>query len=482
MTSEESSSSRLALYRKYRSRSLKEVIGQPQVTDVLTKSLAKGQIAHAYLLTGPRGVGKTSIARILAHEINGLPYSDESTHLDIIEIDAASNNGVENVRELREKSHIAPVVAKYKVYIIDEVHMLSKPAFNALLKTLEEPPAHVVFILATTDLHKVPATIISRTQHYSFHSISLDDLVKHLRQIADAEKIKIDDEALQIIARRGDGSFRDSISILDQISIFADSKNSISVAKIQDVLGIPNSDLVNQLLKAVNDHEVSSVIDILSQFENQGVQADILTDQIIDQIRERLGTNGRNIKLLNSLIDVRASSQPQLKLLAILVAAARPKTAASRVAAPPRPTVIEAPVVIVEKPMEVRSTTIAKQTVKQPLEPKKPIDPKTLKEFSWTDLLAYSKEHSIALNSVLLGCDYILDGEHLKIFAVRKFNKTKLDQPKYLTQMREALEAIGCANLEVEVVAETKPPSDAKLAAVADLLGGAVEVKLEGDS
>ena len=147
-----------ALYRKYRSRSLDEVLGQDHVTNILRRALEQGKIAHAYLLTGPRGVGKTSVARILAHEINQLPYDEEASHLDIIEIDAASNNGVDDIRALREKAQVAPVSAPKKIYIIDEVHMLSKPAFNALLKTLEEPPAHVVFILATTDADKLPAT------------------------------------------------------------------------------------------------------------------------------------------------------------------------------------------------------------------------------------------------------------------------------------------------------------------------------------
>ena len=151
-----------ALYRKYRSRSLSEIVGQPHITAILERAIANGTTAHAYLLTGPRGVGKTSIARILAHEINRLPYRDESTHLDIIEIDAASNNSVEDIRDLREKVQIAPVSAPKKIYIIDEVHMLSKSAFNALLKTLEEPPEHAVFILATTDADKLPATILSR--------------------------------------------------------------------------------------------------------------------------------------------------------------------------------------------------------------------------------------------------------------------------------------------------------------------------------
>src|ERR1039458_6731605 len=150
-----------ALYRKYRPKTLTEVLGQEHITQTLEQALKQGRISHAYLFTGPRGVGKTSVARILAHEINGIPYKDDSANLDIIEIDAASNRRIDEIRELRDKVHIAPAVAKYKVYIIDEVHMLTREAFNALLKTLEEPPAHAIFILATTDAHKVPETISS---------------------------------------------------------------------------------------------------------------------------------------------------------------------------------------------------------------------------------------------------------------------------------------------------------------------------------
>src|SRR5215475_16134213 len=176
-----------ALYRKHRPKKLSEVIGQEHITKTLSEALKQGRISHAYLFTGPRGVGKTSIARILAHEINGLPYTDDSTHLDIIEIDAASNRRIDEIRDLRDKVNVAPTSAKYKVYIIDEVHMLTREAFNALLKTLEEPPAHVVFILATTEAHKLPETIISRTQRYSFKPGETTKVIDHLRAIAKQE-------------------------------------------------------------------------------------------------------------------------------------------------------------------------------------------------------------------------------------------------------------------------------------------------------
>src|SRR4051794_27778245 len=169
------------LYRKYRSKSLSEIIGQEHITQTLKNALEQGRISHAYLFTGPRGVGKTSIARILAHQINELPYEDDSPHIDIIEIDAASNRRIDEIRDLRDKVYIAPAIAKYKVYIIDEVHMLTREAFNALLKTLEEPPAHVVFILATTDAHKLPETIVSRTQRFNFKPVEKSQVVNHLR-------------------------------------------------------------------------------------------------------------------------------------------------------------------------------------------------------------------------------------------------------------------------------------------------------------
>src|SRR5579864_4942204 len=187
-----------ALYRKYRSKSFDEVVGQEHITKTLAQAIKSGRISHAYLFTGPRGVGKTSVARILAHEVNQLPYSGESIHLDIIEIDAASNRRIDEIRDLRDKVRITPTSAKYKVYIIDEVHMLTREAFNALLKTLEEPPAHCIFVLATTEAHKLPETIVSRTQRFEFKPIEAAQAAKHLGRIAKKEHIDISPPALEL--------------------------------------------------------------------------------------------------------------------------------------------------------------------------------------------------------------------------------------------------------------------------------------------
>ena len=193
------------LYRRERPLSLGEVIGQPQVTEPLMAALKAGKVSHAYLFVGPRGCGKTSVARILAHEVNGFSYEVEDDYVDIIEIDGASNRGIDNIRELREKAAIAPTMGKYKVYIIDEVHMLTKEAFNALLKTLEEPPEHVIFIMATTDAYKVPVTITSRAQTYTFQLASRQTMFDFLKSVCQKEKIKISDEALKLVVKRGGG-------------------------------------------------------------------------------------------------------------------------------------------------------------------------------------------------------------------------------------------------------------------------------------
>lgn len=275
-----------ALYRKYRSKTLDEVVGQQHITDTLKNALSKGAISHAYLFTGPRGVGKTSIARILAHEINQLPYDKESTHLDIIEIDAASNRRIDEIRELRDKVHIAPTSAKYKVYIIDEVHMLTREAFNALLKTLEEPPDHAVFILATTESHKVPDTITSRTQKFTFKPISADDVANHLLSIAKKENINISENALRAIAAHGYGSFRDSISMLDQLSGLG--KDTFNTDDVSFLLGLPNEESVENILASVGRNDTKQLFAALYTLREQGIDINQAARSLSTLIRNRL--------------------------------------------------------------------------------------------------------------------------------------------------------------------------------------------------
>ena len=312
-----------ALYRKYRSKSLDEVVGQEHITTTLKNALKTGKISHAYLLTGPRGVGKTSVARILAFEVNGLPYAESKAHLDIIEIDAASNRRIDEIRDLRDKVYILPTTAKYKVYIIDEVHMLTREAFNALLKTLEEPPEHVIFILATTEVHKLPETIISRTQHFSFKPITKASIVDHLRMIANKEKIAVEQDALELIAEHGDGSFRDSISLLDQAR---HTTNKLDTAHVERLLGIAPSNAMDKLEKALQKSDYLALVTELGDLRSEGFRPAEIAKQMSNRIRSKI-INGqqlthKDLGLLRDLLSVSASSQPEQLLELILLDAA----------------------------------------------------------------------------------------------------------------------------------------------------------------
>jgi DNA polymerase III subunit gamma/tau len=269
----------MALYRKYRSRDFDQLVGQDHVADSLNNALKQKRISHAYLFAGPRGVGKTSAARILARRINQLP-PETGDHLDIIEIDGASNRRIDEVRDLREKVHITPTSAQYKVYIIDEVHMLTTEAFNALLKTLEEPPEHVVFILATTEVHKLPETIVSRTQHYSFNPIAADQMIKQLVTIAKAEKIKIQPEALAIIAEASSGSLRDGISILDQVANLTDKE--IGASQVAELLGMASQAAVTELATLIAAHQPAETLKQLEKLVSAGISAGQLTKQLLN--------------------------------------------------------------------------------------------------------------------------------------------------------------------------------------------------------
>jgi DNA polymerase-3 subunit gamma/tau len=308
MGSNTSSASSRALYRKYRSQHLEDVVGQEHVTETLSSAIKAGSISHAYLFTGPRGVGKTSVARLLAFAINGLSYTPDAQHLDIIEIDAASNRGIDEVRDLRDKVHIAPTTGKYKVYIIDEVHMMTTPAFNALLKTLEEPPAHAVFILATTEVHKLPATIISRTQRHTFLPLSETAITDHLEAIAKKENITIDPSALRLIAEHADGGMRDALSMLDQVHTNSDA---IDDQLVQRVLGIAEEKRITNLLKAIEKGDDAAVIKQVDATYQAGIQATQLADQLITVVKQQ---KQMNIDFLEHLLEVAPAYSPKLQL------------------------------------------------------------------------------------------------------------------------------------------------------------------------
>ena len=316
-----------ALYRKYRSTTLDEVVGQEHITEALKSAIRSGKISHAYLLTGPKGVGKTSVARILAHMVNDLPYSEEP-HLDIIEIDAASNRRIDEIRDLREHVYASPASAKYKVFIIDEVHMLTKEAFNALLKTLEEPPEHVIFILATTETHKLPETIISRTQRFAFRPVALEKVITHLRNIADKEGISVEDEALELIAKHGEGSFRDSISLLDQAS---SSSGATTTSTVQSLLGQAPQEALESLFDSLRNGEHGKIVQKIEEMIGQGYEPSVVAMQISSQLRGEITgktasksglSTPKSLDLLAKLLDVPGSFHPTRSLELVLLQSA----------------------------------------------------------------------------------------------------------------------------------------------------------------
>lgn len=291
-----------ALYRKWRPQKFEDMVGQTAVTKTLKNAIIHHKTSHAYLFTGPRGTGKTSAAKIFAKAINCLNPQDgepcnecllckgitEGTIGDVIEIDAASNNGVEEIRDIRDKARYAPTQATYKVYIIDEVHMLSTGAFNALLKTLEEPPKNVIFILATTEPHKIPATIISRTQRFDFRRITNDEIIQRLRYILEQEEIAYEEEALSVIARCANGGMRDALSLLDQIISFSDDK--VSFEQAIQVSGSLTDDLMIEFVRLLTQQQAQAALLQLQDLLLLGKEASRLIEEWLEFSRDLLVT------------------------------------------------------------------------------------------------------------------------------------------------------------------------------------------------
>lgn len=316
-----------ALYRKYRSQTFSQLVGQEVVAKTLKQAVEQEKISHAYLFSGPRGTGKTSVAKIFAkamncpNQVDGEPCNNcyicqavtEGSLEDVIEMDAASNNGVDEIREIRDKSTYAPSLARYKVYIIDEVHMLSTGAFNALLKTLEEPTQNVVFILATTELHKIPATILSRVQRFEFKSIRTQDITAHIHHILEKEHISSEPEAVEIIARRAEGGMRDALSILDQ-ALSLTQGNELTTAISEEITGTISLSALDDYVAALSQQDVSKALDSLNLlFENGKSMTRFVTD-LLQYLRDLLvvQTGGENTHHSPVFMDNLALSQESL--------------------------------------------------------------------------------------------------------------------------------------------------------------------------
>ena len=320
-----------ALYRKYRPKTFEDVAGQEVIIRTLKNAVINDKISHAYLFAGPRGCGKTSIAKIFAKLVNckdsvdGMPCNKcvcctqtNEQNMDVIEMDAASNNGVDEIREINNKVNLVPSLGKYKIYIIDEVHMLTIGAFNALLKTLEEPPSHVIFILATTDPHKVPITILSRCQRFDLKKIPIENIYTRLKYICDNENIKIEDDAILEIARLGDGGLRDAIGILDQVVSYA--VDIVTLDDVHEVNGTISQENVFNLMKNVVEKNLTQVINTITEYSNKGKSIIKITEEIILFLRNAILANTTTLEDKNIYREINESisTEEMLNYISIL--------------------------------------------------------------------------------------------------------------------------------------------------------------------
>jgi len=456
----------MSLYRKYRPKDFPGLIGQEHIKVTLLNAIKAGNIAHAYLFTGPRGTGKTTTARLLAKAINAETMTEDGRFdgseiaeeidagrlIDVIEIDAASNRGIDEIRDLREKINYAPTRAKNKVYIIDEVHMLTKEAFNALLKTLEEPPAFVYFILATTEINKVPETIISRCQRFDFRRITEDVLVKHLKQVAQIEEIEAEEEAIRIIAKHARGGARDALTLLEQIT----SGGKLETERVKTVLGISNYSVCEEILNLLDAGKTSDAALNLEQAFQAGVDLVQFNRDILDFLRQklleavRLDDHGRTARLIDLIGYFQESYEKQkfsyIPELPLEVAIAKAGLKRELI----RPEKIIRKEAAAEsanrKPREdtAQSTTgeepglsTAAESVKKNFEP---VMDAALADFmkAWPAIME-RVQVPLAKRCLMAGRPLNLSGNNLELGFGNNFNKDKLFVPEMLAEVEKAI-------------------------------------------
>ncbi|MDQ5944478.1 MAG: polymerase subunit gamma/tau [Patescibacteria group bacterium] len=466
--------SRSALYREYRPADLSDVVGQEHITRLLEASLEQQKLSHAYLFTGPRGTGKTSVARILARRVNELPADTGlESELDIIEIDAASNRGIDEIRALREKIATAPSRLKFKVFIIDEAHMLTREAFNALLKTLEEPPAHAVFILATTEVHKLPDTVISRTQRYDFRPVQPAGMLAHLQSVAQAESLQVDEDALGLIAELSGGGFRDALSLLDQLG---SAHNHVTRQLVAEVAGIGDEEAVQQLIVLAAQGKSDEALGLLVSLWSQGAEPTLLTEHVLLVARRKFLQNEKGelsqtqlARILDSFMQAaRELKTAPIPTLPVELAVWRLSPEAATLQAPAvitsatpssRPVKMTAPqsVVAAAVPADLPGDVLGSDKV-------------TAKALS----LIKSKNNS--LYAVLRSGDPLLQGDKLIVRCRFRFHKERIEEPKN----QQFIEAVfsKVANRQIEMVVQHTGDQPAAVAAPADeeLVASALEI------